>query len=682
MYTPFLLLHMLGLNTPAPADARALDRVHVYADFRQNSTAAVPASVLVLDSKALKARAPNHFGDLLGGIANLNWQAGSSRPRYFQIRGIGEDSQYQGAPNPSVGFMIDDVDFSGIGSIASTFDVERVEVLRGPQGTRYGANALAGLISIKSNDPGEESEWLQSASVGSDNHAEIGTVLSGPINPALGLRIAAQKTRVDGFRRNVFLNRDDTNKRDEALLRVVARYRPSDAFRLRISTFAVNLDNGYDAFAIDNSALTQSDQPGRDAQYSRAFSARADWNLANSWDLTALAGLARTRSVASFDGDWGNEAFFGSNGPYDFFSDTRRLRDTRSLELRAQTAVGRADVLIGAYLLDLDEDLAQTDRFNGAQSYALESQFGAQSRALFAESRFAIGTRDTVVVGGRGERRRATYRDSENLDFEPTDSLWGGSVSWLRSGLLGPLDGYLTLARGYKAGGFNLGLNIPLERRQFDPETLLNLEWGLKGSSADGRVRAELSIFVAKRTDQQVATSFQADPSDPLTFVFFTDNAASGRNRGAEGSLAMRVATLLSVDLNVGVLDTRIEQCACGTRVLNGREQANAPRLSGALGFDLGDSSGWFGRAEATHRGAYFFSDSHDQKAKAATLFNARVGYQARSWSASLWARNLFNQNHAIRGFFFGNEPPDFPNRLYLQRGDPRWMGLSFEVKF
>jgi len=76
-------------------------------------------------------------------VPNLNWSGDGNRARYFQIRGVGELEQYQGAPNPSIGFLIDDIDFSGIGTVATLFDIQSVEVLRGSQGSRYGASAIA-----------------------------------------------------------------------------------------------------------------------------------------------------------------------------------------------------------------------------------------------------------------------------------------------------------------------------------------------------------------------------------------------------------------------------------------------------------------------------------------------------------------------------------------------------------
>ena len=113
----------------------------------------LPSSVTVLDAEFIEQAAVQHFEELVNIVPNLNWSGDGHRARYFQIRGVGELEQYQGAPNPSVGFLIDDIDFSGIGTIATLFDMQSIEVLRGPQGSRYGANALGGLIYMRSTEP-------------------------------------------------------------------------------------------------------------------------------------------------------------------------------------------------------------------------------------------------------------------------------------------------------------------------------------------------------------------------------------------------------------------------------------------------------------------------------------------------------------------------------------------------
>src|SRR5262249_33099070 len=136
------------------AEQAPLEEVVVSATLlRDQNLQEVPASVTVLNAATLNRSGQQHFEDVLALVPNLTWAGGTSRPRYFQIRGIGEREQYEGAPNASVGFLIDDVDFSGIGMPATLFDMSQVEVLRGPQGTRLGANALAGLISMRSADP-------------------------------------------------------------------------------------------------------------------------------------------------------------------------------------------------------------------------------------------------------------------------------------------------------------------------------------------------------------------------------------------------------------------------------------------------------------------------------------------------------------------------------------------------
>src|SRR5512134_2471856 len=144
----------------APAPATVLEEIVVTASLRQQTLAEIPSSITLMPASLLKAAGLQHFEDVLGLVPNLNWSGGTSRPRYFQMRGVGELEQYQGAPNPSVGFLIDDIDLSGVGMPATTFDVEQVEVLRGPQGTRYGANALAGLIKLQTRDATPQREML------------------------------------------------------------------------------------------------------------------------------------------------------------------------------------------------------------------------------------------------------------------------------------------------------------------------------------------------------------------------------------------------------------------------------------------------------------------------------------------------------------------------------------------
>src|SRR5690606_8654131 len=141
------IILLLAAVASATAD-EVLEEIIVTADFRERPADEMAASITVIDTDSIEQLAVQHFEETVFFVPNLNWSGDGNRARYFQIRGVGELEQYEGAPNPSVGFIIDDIDFSGIGTIATLFDVEQIEVLRGPQGSRYGAQALAGLIYV------------------------------------------------------------------------------------------------------------------------------------------------------------------------------------------------------------------------------------------------------------------------------------------------------------------------------------------------------------------------------------------------------------------------------------------------------------------------------------------------------------------------------------------------------
>ena len=264
-----LLASAAASATEPPAK---LEPVLVTAALRPVPVSERAGGVTVLGIRDVREAAVVHLEELLPQVASLSWAGASSRPRYFQLRGIGELEQYQGAPNPSVGFLVDEIDFSGIGMIASTFDVEQVEVLRGPQGTRYGANALGGLIKLKTRDPQAVGEFDTELSVGGDGFWSAGAVAGGGLATGEDLsgawRAVLQRAAGDGFRDNRFLGRDDTNGRDETTARLKFRLASEGAWRADLALLHADFDNRYDAFAIDNSFVTLSDRPGRDAQRS------------------------------------------------------------------------------------------------------------------------------------------------------------------------------------------------------------------------------------------------------------------------------------------------------------------------------------------------------------------------------------------------------------------------------
>ena len=664
-----------------------LAEVIVHASLWGESAATLPTSATVVDSHTLQAAGVQHFEDVLGLIPNLNWSAGTSRPRYFQLRGIGELDQYQGAPNASVGFLIDDIDYSGIGMPATLFDTQQVEVLRGPQGTVYGANALAGLISVRTKDAQPRWELSSEATGGDYGTYGAGVVAGGPLGDSeSAFRLVAQNYRSDGFRRDVFLNRDSTNGYDESTLRGKLHWAAGDDLKLDFTAMYVNLYNGYDAFSIDNSRITESDDPGRDTELSKAAAVRVEYSGAQRFAVLDTATFADSSLVNSFDGDWGNNPFWGSYAPYRFFFHNQRNRRTASEDLRftskpGQELGGRVAWAGGLYVLHARESNDELDFDNQVPYNSLSSLYDSTNYAAYGELDVTLTARTRLSVGARVEHRNADYRDSDGVTFNPGETMEGGHVS-LEFTPRERRNLYVTLSRGYKAGGFNIDSAVPDSLKQFKAEFLWNLETGVKARSADGRFDLQADLFYMRRTSQQVSSSIQPDPADPLTFVFVTVNAAHGENYGFEGGLRWHATDTVQLGGTLGLLRTRFLGYDFGGLVLDGREQPHAPPYQLGLFAEYRDPRGVMLRIDTQSVDSFYYDTSNDQKSNPYTLVNVKLGYEQVHWSAYAWLRNAFNRYYAMRGFFFGDEPPDFPNKRYVQAGEPRQLGVTVNYSF
>jgi iron complex outermembrane recepter protein len=673
------------------ADESSLEEVVVTAELRSKSLQELPASATVLDSHTLEIAGVQHFQDVLGLVPNLNWAAGTSRPRFFQLRGVGELEQWQGAPNPSVGFLIDGIDFSGVGMPATLNDVDHIEVLRGPQGTAYGANALAGLIAVNTRAPRREPEASANALFG-----DFGTFgINGVVGGALGAgdaawRISAGNYRSDGFRRDSYLERDDTNGYDESSARLRVSGMPFENWHADFTAMWVDLDNGYDAFAIDNSRVTLSDKPGQDAQRVHAGALRLDYAGAASFELVSRTAFGDSRSVYSFDGDWGNDDSWGQYSPYDYFQRFDRDRRTLSEDLRLVSRAsvdGGADFswLAGLYALRTDEAVTETnvwrDQTWGDGESRMDSDYRATNLAAYGEVEWRLAAATVLSLGVRGEQRSADYQDTDGAAFSPDETMFGGSVS-LRQQFGERTQAYVKFARGYKAGGFNIGSQVPEDKRSFVAETLDNLEVGLRSSSEDEALAGDVALFYMRRNDQQVPAGEQLEPGDPLSFVLFTDNAARGENYGLEATLRWRPAESLLLDLRAAVLQTRYIGYVFNDRDLDGREQAHAPQYQYDLGIEYADPRGWYARVDFAGLDDFYFDVSHDERAPARVLTHLKTGYSGKHWRAEVWVRNLFDRYYSQRGFFFANEPPDWIPTRYVQAGDPRHAGITLTYTF
>jgi outer membrane receptor protein involved in Fe transport len=725
-----LLLTAFAVSPPVSAsDSNTdpqLDEIIVTATLRSAPAIDVPASVTVLDQQTLRDAGRINFEDVLGLIPNLNWAGDTSLPRYFQLRGIGELEQYQGAPNPSVGFLIDDIDFSGLGTAGTLYDLDQVEVLRGPQATRYGANALAGLIYLRSAEPTDTLYSRVDLDGGDYNTKSEGGVISGPIDSLdSGFRLAAQHFYTDGYYHNLYLNRDDTNRQDEYTLRGKWTYTPSDRLHIELTAMQIDSDNGYDAYSIDNSRNTESDQPGVDSQHSTGVSIRAHYLPSDTIGFTAIATYAKSIIKYSYDGDWGNPVLWAPVATvYQYSEIQNRNRTTKTLEFRLGTESSQGfGWLVGFYGNQLDESLsdlslgdyqpfgAPPGPANDQSDDVINSGYRARNVAVFGEIDGELAADLRWSVGLRGERWNANYQGT-TTDFlgtntgytnaavtptviesvtpailSPVNNLWGGHAA-LTYKLDSSQSIYATLSRGYKAGGFNLSQGLLPSQLSFNPETDVNLETGYKVDLLDHRLKINADVFYLYRHDAQIKTSFQSDPTNPDDFVYYTGNAASGHNYGLESDVEWRATDRVTLGADIGLLQTYFEDfvqqgTAGATAVSVSRELANAPHWQAAVNATYRDPRGSFARIDVTGMGGYYFDlPPNETTSNPYGLLNAKIGWETARWSAYLSGRNLLDKRYPVRGFYFGDVPPNFPNEVYIQLGDPRTWVASVSVNF
>jgi outer membrane receptor protein involved in Fe transport len=681
---------------PASEPPVKLEPLRVTADLWQSPLAQIPASVSVYDADALRSGAIRHFGDLVDQIPNLSTTGGVSRPRYFQIRGIGENSQFEGeTPDSTVRFLVDDFDLTGLGSVASTFDVQQAEVLRGPQAGAFGANAAGGLIRIVTNAPTPFWTGAAEATIGGDALRTGSFAVGGPLIAArpkeLMARLAVQQSRSDGFRHNVTLNRD-TNSRDETTARLRLTWNPNDLWSWDAALLAADFDNGYDEFALNNNGrLTYSDQPGVDQQRSVAGSLRGTYRGLDGARFSTVTSVTRSRSRYAYDDDWTAASYMG-------FSDVRRSRWVVNQELRLDSEPGHAlswidRWTVGGFFSDLDEHSRYADSYPW-EINGLKVAYRSKNTALFGQLGHDFSPQTRLVFGLRAERislsgtgtkshlDTATNATDSVVTVRPSvsDTMLGGKLT-LEHDLNDHTLAFASLTRGYKAGGINIDARIDVtsDPLTYDTETLWNFEAGVRGNWLDHRLTGELTAFYLARRNAQVRDSAGFGG----TYRFFTDNGNNAHVSGLEASGAYAVTREWSLRGSLALMRSQLDPFTLRNGYTGGgRDLANTPHYGYTLGTRYGAATGFFASADLVGRAAQFDSNNHNEARRAYRTVNASLGYAWREWTVTLWAKNLFDERYDKLVYFFGNEDPDYTPTRYEDRADPSQIGVTASYRF
>jgi len=704
---PLALAIALTLSFTANAND-AIEEIIVTANFRDTPLTKTAQSVSVISDRQAENRGAVHIESLLTLAPNIEFSSGSSRARFIQMRGVGDLEQYaEPKYYPSVGVVLDGFELTHAGA-ATTFDVSQIEVLRGPQGTRYGASAHAGLVKLTSNAPSEDFLAELSAGIGNYGSYNLGAVINGAIVDSLSGRLAIQQNSGDGFTENNYLGRDDTAGFDELTLRGALEYSPSEYSSHRLTLLKFSSDNGYDAYSFDNDRTTHSDQPGEDKNDSTALSLASTFTVGDG-ELTVNLSATEADTFYSYDADWASQDYciiyscsWGIDSAQESF-DRSQQRDTLDIRYVAGDALLTAqqfNYVVGLYANSNEEDLGYNYPSLWYGNYSSHSEYKTSRVALYGEIGIGISNRLSLTSGVRAETFDEEYSDSNAVAHSGDESLYSAELSLSYESALGTV--YATLAGAQKPGGTNVSAssqhgwmstnfqNFMQNKLQFGSESLVNKELGFSGDFADGNGYLRAALFHTSRDNAQLE-NWMWD-NDAGLWIGYLDSTSDATTYGVELESTFAATDKLSLSGSVGYLRTKVDsvetfdldQWGFVTKV--DRDQAKSPEYSYSLSANYALSDSLNAGLTIEGKGDSYYGYYHDGKLDSRNLVNGHITWLKGELELTFWGRNLTNESYATHALYFGADPRDnygaWANETYLQLGEPRSYGVNARYSF
>lgn len=660
----------------------SIERITVSADLSMRDLSELPASVLVLDSAAIEARQARHLQDLISVVPNLNFSSGASRGKFVQIRGIGERSQFAEPINPSIGLLLDDVDISGLGGLATIYDISQLEVLSGPQSVASGINSMGGIVKLVSNAPTSEKYANVTLSYAQFNESRLAGTYSSSLTDNANARFSIQQSKSDGFVENDFLKRQDTNNIDETTATALFNIELNENSELDFNLYYFDINNGYDAFSLDNSE-TLSDQPGFDNIEATAASLKYNYRFTHH-NLQMKAYVLDADTEYGYDEDW---TFVGIHPDgYSSFDLYQRDVSRMGFDLKfSNISEGQHNYLVGVNLNQNDEDLLRQNTF--LQGDYITS-YKPSSKSLYGQYIYLVNDKARLTGAARVEDFEADFTD--NLGFTKlSDTLVAASVALdyrLSNNLL-----FVSVSRGYKAAGFNIDPRLDVNNRTYDAEYNMNYEIGIKGNAYEGMANINLTFFYMAREDAQVSDSvlFSIDGTGGSSFADAIGNADTGINKGVELASTWTLSDYLYLQANIGYLDATFGNYtkANGDFVAVQR-QAQAPKYTAYVSstYTITEQLSWF--IDMDIKDNYRLGINHEVRTPFTAVFNSELTWRSQGehlYSLKLWIKNIGDRNVITRGFgSFPNDPRDGYSSFgpYFQYGQPRQVGLTFKYEW
>jgi iron complex outermembrane receptor protein len=721
---------MAALSSTAHAQAAApndevgtVETVIVTAQRREQSRQDVPASVSAITAAELAQIGVTRMDDLRFSVPGLNvhWSESMLSSR-TNIRGIQEGATVSSADQP-VAYYLDDV---YLGSRLSTnfdlFDAERIEVLRGPQGTLFGRNAVGGVISVTTKEPTQDFEADFSGTIGSQNEHRIQGSVSGPIAPTLSARLSAVYTHRDGDMKDS-ISGDTLGDYGVAGVRGKLLWQPNDSFKLQFSAdYSKLIDSGGDVFDVlaDRGLLPALGAVPDKSPYDRRVAlgripeqhfhgGGASIHATYDFGDISLISISGYRTY-KFQTDQDAEA-----SSLDFVDNTtsERLR-AFTQEIRLQSdGDKRFDWMVGAFYMKQKTQLSDIVyvRQDLADLFGADAGFSdsrpttdTQSFSIFAHGDYDFTDKLNLAVGVRATWDTKDFQTEQESTFFLLDTVprTTSSQSWdaitpsasLSYKWTPDVMTYATIARGYKSGAINDTVLPGTGLVPVAPEYLWNYELGLKSVWFDRRLLVNAAIFTMQWTDIQF-TQFVPVNNVPTLLVGNVDKAHSnGFELEVQGWITPQWKVTSAYTLLDANYDAPSDSFSAGQRFLRTPKHA----LNLATEYDVPLSGDW----NLRFRGDYTYQSemqytfakpppaytgpltNHDLSyGDAYSLFGARVTLTApqNRWSISVWGKNLTDENYttnlsdSLASLVIGR-------RAFIRLGPPRTYGIDLSVHF
>ena len=551
---------------------------------------------------------------------------------------------------------------------------------------------MAGMIQMGSAKATSDPSLKLQVGAGTYNTREAGIAASTGLTDDTSARVSYFRRKSDGYVDNLYLN-DETQNQDEQVARFKINSQLTKHLNTELNLHYIDINNGYDAFTLDNSRNSVADEPGQDNQESYAIGVKNTYTGFDAFDVNLNLSAIDTELLYSFDEDWvcndTSEPKLCAAGLHpDGYSSTdlySRDRDDQSVDLQFNSKTG--NWVAGIYYQNRDVDLERQYTWLASP---FSSTYETSNIAVYGQVATPIGPKTTLITGLRVEQYQGDYTDSNGFIQDTDDVMVGGKIA-LEYQVIDRTMIYTSITRGYKAGGINSealakakdeGLNLSADFFQqhtsFDPEYLWSGEFGVKGSSLDDKFTLRLAAFYMHRDDIQL----KAWQVEGQQFTGYVDNASSGSNYGLEVEGSYQLTDNLFLTGSAGYLNTEIDDFVTQSGLnQDGREQAQSPKYQYAFTARYNFTNAFYGMVGIEGKDDYYFSDSHNSQAPSSNLVNLSFGYEADMWAVRAWARNVFDETVPTRGFEFGNDPQDgYQTHTYTQLGEPRVAGVTFTL--